>query len=50
MIEDSESGIQAACDAGIKAVGIGSKTTLKKAELVLENTRLLKLKTLTKLF
>ena len=44
VIEDASSGIEAAHKAGMKAIGIGSKEVLGKAEVVLESTNFLKLK------
>ncbi|AMC11051.1 beta-phosphoglucomutase [Lutibacter profundi] len=43
VIEDASSGIEAAHKAGMKAIGIGSKEVLGKAEVVLESTNFLKL-------
>ncbi len=37
VFEDAEAGVEAAHNAGMKAVGIGSPTTLGKAELVIPN-------------
>lgn len=41
VIEDAAPGVEAAHRAGMKAVGIGSKELLDKAECVLESTNLL---------
>lgn len=43
VIEDAAPGIQAAHEAGMKAIGIGSKEILGVAEVVLESTEFLKL-------
>ena len=37
VFEDAEAGVEAAHNAGMKAVGIGSATTLGKAEMVIPN-------------
>jgi len=39
IIEDSKAGIEAAKNAGMKAVGIGDKKVLKQADVVLPDTR-----------
>ncbi len=43
VIEDAAPGIEAAHEAGMKAIGIGSKEILGNAEIVLESTNFLKL-------
>ena len=37
VFEDAEAGVEAAHNAGMKAVGIGSAATLGKAEMVIPN-------------
>lgn len=45
-IEDAEAGIEAIHAAGMKAIGIGSKDTLSKADILLSDTRKLTLATI----
>ena len=49
VVEDSQAGIEAAKNAGMKVIGIGDKNNLGKADLVLPNTELLKMSILEQL-
>jgi len=50
VVEDSEAGIEAAKNAGMKVIGIGNKNNLGKADLVLPDTEQLKLSIFEQLY